>query len=331
MDDIVTIFNKSNVPIASLFAAVDRTWYTNRISRANFTISKLADNFTSANLRFANRILVQNDGGIQDWVGEIVPARSWDVGVRITAYSAECILGERTTDDNETLSGVPGDVWAQLLSSANRNYATGITLGSAVETGNSVEFVYNGAIISDAMDDLADDLGYEWWVANGYYNGGNLSLKAYFAARRGVVFGHPLTEGLNLANLRMVEEGEIITRVIAYGMTEDWESPLKAVAQDSGSIYGVKEKSFNYPQTEDLATLQELADAKLEKFKQPTRKFSGTITEAPYPNVGDDCRLIGDSVGFYGGSVFVDCTVRIEDMRYSPLTGALDVIMAEVL
>lgn len=331
MDDIVTLFDRTGVPIAQLFSAVERTWYTNRISRAMFTISKLGSNFTEANLRFANRLLVQNNGGIQDWVGVIVPPRDWDIGVRVNAYSAEFLLSERVTDDNEILSGAPGSVWTQLLASANRNYATGITLGSAVETGNSVEFTYNGAVISDAMDDLADDLNYEWWVANDYYSGGSLSLKAYFATRRGVVFGQPLIEGQNITNLRMVEEGEIYTRIIAYGMTDNWESPLKAVAQDTSSIYGVKETSFNYPQTEDQETLQELADAQLEKYKQPRRKFGATITSAPYPDIGDDCRLIGDSVGFSGGTVWVDTTARIEDMRYSPLSGALDVILTEVL
>jgi len=331
--DIVTIFNKSSVPIAQLNVAVKRTWYTNRISRASFVISKFDDNFSTTNLQYSNFVLVQHDGELQDWVGVIVPPRSWKIGVTVRVESAEQVMSWRTTGDNETLSGVPGLVFSNLLASANRNFATGITLGSTSETGGNVEFIYNGAGIADAMNDLADDLGFEWWVANKEYNGGNLSLKAYFASRRGTAFAQPLTEGMNIKELQLVEEGEIYNRIIAYGMTDDWENPVKAIAEDDDSIsaYGVHELTLNFPQTEDTATLEELAAAALTEYKQPRRKFSGVIVDTSYPEIGDDCKLIGDSVGFDGDTVFVDTTARIESMSYDPTSGKLAVILKEVL
>ena len=108
-----------------------RSWVTNKYGRCEFSVSLDDPACTERNLRFGNLVHIEHipptsadegevpSGKLPDWIGVILPPRSWDEGVvHVTAYSMEAILAYRAMP-YISVSGPPGDVFRQIIEIAN--------------------------------------------------------------------------------------------------------------------------------------------------------------------------------------------------------------------
>jgi hypothetical protein len=303
------------------------SWRLNNVGRVSLPIARSDPKTTAENFRYGNRVLIQFDNGLPAWGGIIDPPRDWRPGVLVaTAYSAEYLLGFRQTDRGRYFNeATAGYIFEQLIIEANEVRDLGISLGNvwygggghgpAYHFGNLLDIVQNsicGRLSTADFDVTArEEDGYIKFAANLYERRGS--------NKPGVV----LQEDINLADIRLLEQGTIINEWSMVGEGTDWgeERPVRP-AQDANSIahYDLRQGSEIFPGTSGLDTLQAAADARLQETKDPKNMWQlQAINLAPARfadyDRGDGVRLLAPSYGFGGSDVLVRVLTREYDSR----------------
>jgi hypothetical protein len=302
------------------------SWRLNQVGRMTLPIGRTDAKAREDYLRFGNRVLIQFDNGLPNWGGVIEPPRDWQRDViTATVYGAEYLFGFRQTDRGRYFNNATvGHIFERLIVEANQVYGLGIELGYiwGGGSGHWPEYHFDNLLeifqrslcgrLSDAdFDVLASErAGYIVFTANLYERRGS--------DKPGVV----LLEDVNLAKIRLLEQGSIVNEWHIIGEGTTWgEGRPVAPAHDTESIalYGLRQGSEVYPNTSQVATLQATADAKLAASKKPRNKWeleAANLAPARFADYdyGDSVRLLAHSFGF-GGS---DVMVTVETREYQP-------------
>lgn len=117
-------------------------------------------------LTFGNVLVMESDVYPYPWVGAI----SRDLGGRDGAVRFQCagynaILEERQLPTSYTTSLNAGEELRRVIETVNRINATGIGIGRIQNHGELTKGLeFPNAIVSQAMDEIAEAGGLEWWL-----------------------------------------------------------------------------------------------------------------------------------------------------------------------
>ena len=237
MSEQLYVCNRGGRLLGELQAEFTLAWYISRPAQARIVVS-MRDLNTELVAK-GNRILVKSDK-LPSWTGYLWTPYSTAGGkLSLTAYSAEKRIAQRITGVNDQLSGTSGDIAADLIAIANTPAASGVSDSVIDSAGSSITRTYNFANIADVLEQLAADVGKEWWVGGALVNG-QLTWTLNWAEKRGGTFSTPIYEngeaGCRISNVSVWDEGEIANEITAFGQTTDWAaSAMYAVARNEES------------------------------------------------------------------------------------------------
>lgn len=297
------------------------SWRLNDVGKMVFEIAKGNEKATEEILRYGNKVLVEFDNGLPNWVGMIDPPRDWNRGIiTVTAYSGEYILGTRQTDRGRYFSDASvGYIFGQLIEEANAVESMGVELGNVYEGGDGhyPDYHYDN-LLKIIRDSLCSRLSDTDWDVTGSVSGGRIVMQANLYERKGSDKSGSvlLAEGHNLTDIKMTEQGEIVNWWDLAGEGSTWgEDRLRSegVSDDgSRSTYGLRQGSAVYASVSTQTTLDSHASTKLAESKNPHNMFEfSAVDEDPAGfeayDVGDEvaCELPGYGFGGFEGSVQV--------------------------
>ena len=305
MTDVNIVCNCNGKKLDELEIAVQRQYkITSGFNSATggFEISARDNKATARNLRYGNIIYVTSSVvGLRDYAAVIWPTDNGtgveDGILKFNLRSYEWILSTRYTDVQETFEGTPGQIAIMLLTSARRNGNFPVTLDTNLVNigGEHTTKVYNFANIYKALNDLAQDYGFLWYLQpNVDAVTNNLSLQLVWDYQKTRTFPIRLSTGGDRPYLqvdKIKERGEIANRVIAFGKFADWAQPNVSepqISQKSQSFYGqVYEVVIENNIDISPAGLDNLAAAYLQEHAFPKISIDGAILREPYPRFGD--------------------------------------------
>lgn len=332
--------DKSGTQVAELEAEIGPvSWRLNDIGRVQFALSKKDAKATQTNFQYGNRVLVQFDNGLPNWVGVIDTPRDWAVAkVTANAYSGEHILGTRQTDRGRYFSDqTVGEIYRALIDEANGVADMGITIGSVWEggAGHYPEYHFKNLlqIVRESLCATLSDYDFD---VTGSLVGNKIAMAANLYERKGYERANVvLIEGTNLANVRLIEQGTIINSWDLAGAGDGWSdtSRIYSQAQDVGSIsrFGLIQGQAVYNDVSYQATLDEYAKTLLAESRDPYNMLDlEAINQVPARfedyGVGDSVRVQLHSYGFGG----YDHMVRVEAREFNPATGVCRLVVREI-
>ena len=314
----------------------------NGVGRCIFALAKNDEKATAAYLNFGNRVLIEFENGLPNWGGIIDPPRDWaNRTVTCTAYSAEHILDWRITGKQRRFSGASkGAIYRAVTEEALPIPAFG--LGSVWTGGITHSPNYHiDSLLSVVRDSLCNRLGQAEFAVSAAEANGRIQFSAELYEERGLDTDLLLVEGLNVAQVRLSENGPIVNdwtiagSDIADGEGDGWgDGRLLASAFDQASIsaYGRRQGSEIY---EDI-TVQSTLDSKvanlLKKQKQPVNLYDLIVVDEEPARfraygLGDVLTLQAPSVGFEG----TNKRVRVVGRDYFPANGTINLVVQEVV
>ena len=332
------IANKSNIVIAEIEPEIEYiSWKLNKVGRVKFSLAKTDSKATEDVLRFGNRIFFEFDNGLPNWGGIIDPPREWRGNlIKCMAYSAEQILGYRTTEKSRWFSGdTVGAIFQKLIREANDISSMGITVGDVWDGGTSYSPEYHFKSLLDIFQkSLTQRLASADFDVASTFGNGCLIFKANLYQSKGSnKSGVALVDGTNVAEMSLSEQGDIVNSWDVAGGGLTWgDSRLTGHANNASSIdkYGLREKSSIQSGVVMQTTLDENAANLLTETKKPYNEFSiAAIDKKPglfaLYDVGDSISLLSHSHGFDG----TDTTVRILEREYNPEVGQCFLMVKE--
>ena len=164
------------------------SWRLNDVGKLVFEISQKDVKATEEILRYGNRLLVEFDNGLPNWVGMIDPPRDWNNGIiTVNVYSGEYVLGTRQTDRGRYFTdGSVGYIFEKLISEANEVEDTGIALGSIYGGGDGHWPDYHfDNLLKIIRDSLCSRLSTYEWNITGSVSGGVIGMAANLYERKG--------------------------------------------------------------------------------------------------------------------------------------------------
>jgi hypothetical protein len=307
------------------------SWRLSDVGRATWVMAASDAKATETNLRYGNRVIIEFDNGLPNWVGMIDPPRDWreDGTIEINAYSGEYILATRTTDLGRYYSGAtPGYIFETLLDEANAVDATGIQAGYIWPGGDNHSPEYHLERLLDIyQQSICKRLGSYDFGVTGALESGIVTMYANFYERRGRSRPEALLhQGDNVARARLLEQGEIINYWLLAGEGEVWGAGrIRSETSDLTSIrlYGRREGAAVQSGVTIQATLDNSAAATLAESQTPHIMFDLVVLNispagfAAY-DLGDSVRLVLPDYGFGG----TDTMVRILAREYRPADNA---------
>jgi hypothetical protein len=327
MTDRVLVFTRKGVPLGELDAQVVRSWQLQRYVRAERAVMQIAASTVNRSMtQFRNLVVVISDKHPK-WCGVIWDTRDWaDNRITVTMYAAEYLLAMRRTQALEKYDGVPHTIFAGLLKSAQKDEHLLIQIsGNYIQHGGlNTDKEYNRENIFQAVNDLAAEAEFYWWLEPIIATTNRLQLRAVWRKQRGVDYVYPLVQGSNFIDLKVTEICNVANRIYASGQVEDWNDPFEYIAQDafSRSLFGLVEDSMSDHNITEKEALEAFGKSELTKRRIPRIKMTGKVTSTPYPKIGDKVtvQMSADSIGYStGASVAVKViSARIKSVVVSP-------------
>jgi len=336
----IRLFDKTGVPIqgGEIDALADRSWVLNGVGQANITIAKTDAFCTDAILRFGNRILTQEDD-MGSWGGIVLPPRNWTAdGVTFTAYTIEKLLDLRYPSA-VSYTGYAGDIFEDLITSANATDDTLIDFGAAYAGGESWTEETTDTIYK-AMAAIAKRTGQDWEIEPGIDSLGKMEWAAYWKASRGedlsdTVFLEEGTHFKIATGPLLSEQGPIYNsiKLVKYdgvGIT----TPATADDDDSIAAYGTLQGIFN----ETLPTgytAQTYCDYLLSVYKEPRKTFKLSVINDDVDTLknirlGNTITILLVTYGFTGNGLGLETQVRITAIETDERDSTLTLVVSEV-
>jgi hypothetical protein len=327
MTDRVLVFTRKGVPLGELDAQVVRSWQLQRYVRAERAVMQIAASTVNRDMTQFRNLVVVESSQYPKWCGVIWDTRDWaDNQMTVTMYAAEYLLSMRRTQALEKYDGAPHTIFSSLLKSAQKdeplliqisgNYISHGALNTAKE--------YTRENIFQAINDLASEAEFYWWLEPVIAATNRLTLRATWRKQRGIDYIYPLVQGSNFVDLKVTEICNVANRIYASGEVEDWNDPFEYIAQDnfSRSHFGLVEDSISDHNITEEDALIAFGKSELTKRRIPRIKMTGKVTSTPYPKIGDKVtvQLGADSLGYASGSsVAVKViTARVKSVAVSP-------------
>jgi len=324
--DHVFVYNRTGQMVAEVSAHVARSTHLDRVGRGVFTIPVSDPKFSYELIQKNNIVLVINET-VGNWIGFMWGRYAEGNGsASIDVMEMGYKLQQRRTAAVEVQSGDSGTVFENLIDIANQSEDTLIKPDSdhILHTGYTISRTYNAAKIYEAIEKLAGDFGYDWWI-DGNRDGSGLIISAGWGTRGQTVLDYELIEGRDLHNVQLLEEGEIINDVLAYGLTDtsDWSSVLTAIAEDEESIalFGRCQGIVAALDTEDETTLGALAASLVSRQKLPRFSLIADLAGDYCPRVGDVVEVMLRDTGFVNRKRGGRRTMRVNALSFDPAGG----------
>jgi len=328
------LFDKAGVPLpgGEIDAMADRSWVLNGIGQANITIAKTDASCTDTLLRFGNRILIQEDD-MGTWGGIILPPRNWTAdGITVTAYTIEKLLEHRYPGAS-SYAGYAGDIFEDLITSANSTDGTLIDFGSAYAGGESWTEETTDTIYK-ALAAIAKRTGQDWEIEPGIDSVGNIAWTAYWTSARGQDLSDDivLEEGTHFkiaGGPLLIEQGPIYNQIKLEAYSGSTTTTVTSdIDATSRAKYGLLQGKFTeaVPAT---YTAQTYCDYLLSVYKEPRRTFKISVINDDVDTLkalelGNTITLFLATYGFSGNGLGTTARVRIlvkeADERDSTLT-----------
>lgn len=314
------------------------SWRLNEVGRVQFAMTARDTKATEEILRFGNRIFIEFDSGLPNWVGVIDTPREWNSRIILcNAYSGEAILGTRQTDRGRYFSDqTVGEIYQALIDEANSVSDTGITIGDIWKGGAShyPEYHYKNllAIIRESLCGALSEYDFD---VTGSLSGGKITMQANLYERKGAEKANVvLLEGVNIQSPRLVEQGEIVNAWDLAGAGDGWSETARIYshAEDVESIsrYGLRQGQKIYNDVSYQETLDSHAQTLLDEYKDTHAMIDlQALDIAPALfgayGVGDTVRLQLYNYGFGG----YDGLIHVEGREYDPGTGLCRLVVRE--
>jgi hypothetical protein len=337
---VIRVFDKTGVPLqgGDIDALADRPWILNGIGQANITIAKTDASCTDTLLRFGNRILIQEDD-MGSWGGILLPPRNWTAdGITFAAYTIEKLLEHRYPGAS-SYTGYAGDIFEDLIASANTTEDTLIDFGTAYAGGVSwteepTDTVYK------AMTTIAKRTGQDWAIEPQIDSVGKLEWQAFWYSSRGqdlsgdVVF----EEGTHfkIASGPLLSEQGPIYNSIKLVKYDGVGITTTATATDATSIaaYGTLQGIFNETVPTGY-TVQTYCDYLLSVYKEPRRTFKLSVINDAVDTLknirlGNTIKIVLVTYGFTGNGLGTTAKVRIQAIEADERDSTLTLVVNEV-
>lgn len=340
----VRIFDRNGYPLAEFRADVSRSLVIGEEGRAEFTYpSRKTDVVNERVLQYGNWLLVQSDV-LPDWVGVIDTPREWSPrAVAVHAYTPERVFSWRRGPLERKLTGSAGAIFSQLLVTVNQAEATVIRDGNIWRGGIQREETINPTPLSEDLQRIYERSGEEYNWRPTTDNRGMLIVYADWVSRIGVDTTALLHEGKSGGNIEalnniMVEDGEIVNDILAYGDGMSWTSKPNETVRDTTSIhtYGLRQVGMEFTGVTNKTTLRDNGNANLLLNKNPSRTYhvnalnvGGTFS---WIGLGNRLTLRFENIGFTGGPVGFETSVRIVGLHVdSSEKNKVELVLDEIL
>lgn len=327
MTDRVIVYHRNGTPLAELDATIVRSWQLERGARAERAVMQVRASAIAKNLtQFRNLVVVVSDV-VPHWCGVIWDTRDWDDNnITVTMYSCEYLLSFRRTGTVEKYETTPNGIFSGLLKTAQAVEPLQIEINASYIAGGGAVTAkeYNRENIFQAINDLASETEYYWWLQPTFSTVNRLSLRAMWQKNRGVTYNQPLVQGSNFTDVKVTEICKVANKIYAHGNVEEWENAMEHVAIDaaSRSQFGLIEDEIADHDISEQVALVSFGNSELNKRKQPRLRVSGKVLSTPFPRIGDNVTVMlsADSLGYSGGESVVARTsaLRVKNAAYSP-------------
>jgi hypothetical protein len=331
----LTVYDPKGKALAEFSCQANRSWVLGGIGEARIAIANSTPRLTEQNVRFGNRVLIQNSR-IGSWGGVIWTPRKWQGGsLQLTAYSPEYLLKLRRTSSS-MLTGTAGSLFAQLLEIANARESLGLIYDTESFTGGaSWEEPVHYDTCYDVLQRIQLRSGQEWEF-RAEKTLGQLVFKGLWQVGPQPVLSGSLWEGLNLedeARSILIEQGDIHNDIVVLAQGTNVETPGQATDAASIEKYLLSEGIF-ITEGATSGAAQYTAETLLARFKEPRRTFSLTATDTnntfDFLRVGNFVKLYLYNHGFMpSGERGVQTTVRITQMAYDDMTNKVSLTVEE--
>jgi len=336
----IRLFDKTGVPLqgGEIDALVDRSWVLNGIGQANITIAKTDASCTDTILRFGNRILIQEDD-MGMWGGIVLPPRNWTAdGVTFTAYTIEKLLDLRYPSA-VSYTGYAGDIFEDLITSANTTEDTLIAFGTSYAGGESWTEETTDTVYK-ALAAITKRTGQDWEIEPSINSVGNVAWSSYWKSSRGedLSANVVLEEGTHFkiaTGPLLSEQGPIYNsiKLVKYdgvGVT----TTATADDDDSMAVYGTLQGIFNETVPTGY-TAQTYCDYLLSVYKEPRKTFKLSVIndeEDTLKNIrlGNTITVLLVTYGFTGNGLGLETRVRITAMEADERDSTLTLVVNEV-
>lgn len=367
---IMVFDNMGNMLDEFVSTTTVRSWVLNDYGRCEFTMSTYDPKCNAKNLNYGNILLIQHvpsvsvdrnnnpqtNGQLPDWVGVIVPPRTWGINkVTVVAYSAEYIMLNRAMPDDVITDSAGGIFW-ELINYSNDDAdeygAIEIEPGQIDTSGATHSETLKLSALEHAKA-VASTYGNDFDITPAVIGNGHLLLQGNFYMMKGVNTQFILSDGDN-ANIEfnesiLTEQGTLGNAVIGYGATvstkvigaghghrkgrvSTTKSRQSTEDADMNSIlkYGLylSNQSYNVSSLSDI----HLANQQfLSQNSEPIMTFQINAADnlKTFDNlvVGNVLQLTLTTIGFFGGQIGFQDWVRLDGVEYDDLQNKAKLIM----
>lgn len=359
----ILIFDPNGNMLDELSASTVRSWVLGDYGRCTFTLATSDPKCTPRNLNYGNLVLIQHipsftGGKLPDWVGVIVPPRTWGINkIEVNIYSAEYVLLNRAMPD-DTITDTAGGIFWELLNNANDeadNFGAIEIQPGSIDTSGPTHTEVLKLSAHEHAQSISKLYGNDYDVTPQLNNDGSLSLMGNYYSMKGVNTQAVLQDGIS-GNIEfvdniLVEQGTLGNAVIGYGsdvspkqagtghghrkrkkvdrhnrtrrVGEDWDS-------QSINQYGLFESNQVYS-VSGLGAIHTANLAFLDANAQPVMTFSINALDVgdTFSNLdlGNVLNLQMSSTGFFNNrQLGFNDWVRIDAMEYDDLQNKVKLI-----
>lgn len=341
LDRRIRLFDRGGHPLTDIQAVTDIAWELNGRGVCEFSASVADPKNRRHYLKAHNLITVEfEDNKLPAWGGMITADQDWPGGeVKITAYGAMQLLYRRVGAGAYKLTGVPGQIFEQLIAMANSREDTRLRAGEifygGAETSQRVNRITR---LYDTLLELAGGTGGEFEFVPRYDANGLLYFSANWYERMGADLDFALVEGANIERpTRAIysERGPIENDLIGYSTAADSNNPatVELVDETSWGEYGLSQAPVSFD-ADTAGGLEENTRAALAVRAWPARGFS--VAALDVGNTFYYCRLgnVGwlrlVSAPWYKDDAFgTEARVRILGMGISSADNKLELVLEE--
>lgn len=312
------------------------TWRLNKPGIADLFIDRRDPACTPELLRAGSRIFVELDDGLPPWGGVLELPRTWTRNMlQIRAHTIERLLSFAITPKTLAFYGVPvGTIFVEVLQDADTRAGLGLDFGQVWYGGNIHWPRYH---FRDAMWVINESLR-KMETCDYKFTPFVLDNKIRFRATLQEQLGDDkrarvaLIQGVNVAEAKLTEQGDIVNRVAVVGSGSTWgeRQVIYALEEASRQTYGLRERALTPSDVTQETTLNRYAETELRDNAYPHTLADLTAanrTPALFSayDVGDIVRVQLPDYGFGG----YDAPMRIMARGYDPRSKRCELVCDE--
>jgi hypothetical protein len=267
----IRFFSNLGQELSSCRSACRRSWVLNGVGDCSFRVPLIDDNAREEIVQFGNWVLVERDN-TRPWVGKIGVWDWVDDCIAITAYTAECALGERDARVmnlvNTELRGSAGAIFRQLISRGNGAGDMNIRAGNISGAGSTLSeklqtTFYRSLLIISAASSM------DWTMRPVIGGDQRLYIYADWLVKAGERSDITLKEGVNIERKPgqsiLTQTAPSANDFMALSDTASTTTLLRSHREnlESQDKIGIKQVGMVFPGVTDQATLDKRAEAAL--------------------------------------------------------------------